>query len=693
MNDAANTDEDTPVTLAVLANDADVDGDALVVSAVGSAAHGAVTTDGATVTYTPNLGFAGSDSFAYTVSDPSGATASAQVNVTVQAVNTPPAAANDAAVTDEDTPVTVAVLANDTDGDGDALTVTAAGPASNGSTATDGVTVSYTPNANFHGVDTFTYGISDGQGGAASAQVVVTVNPVNDPPTALNDAANTDEDTPVTLAVLANDADVDGDALVVSAVGSAAHGAVTTDGATVTYTPNLGFAGSDSFAYTVSDPSGATASAQVNVTVQAVNTPPAAANDAAVTDEDTPVTVAVLANDTDGDGDALTVTAAGPASNGSTATDGVTVSYTPNANFHGVDTFTYGISDGQGGAASAQVVVTVNPVNDPPTALNDAANTDEDTPVTVAVLANDADVDGDALVVSSVGSAAHGTVTTDGATVTYTPNPGFAGSDSFAYTVSDPSGATASAQVAVTVQATIVHAGYALQFDGVNDFVKLTYTSSMMASGWKSTKTVSLWIKPTGPSTACAYSSVPGCDFIFGDKPQWWGITRGIINGADRIWIWNWDGNEDRIGIPYVPGEWVHVTLVHSGGVLRAFKNGVEVGSKASGPTVQPTTGALPWLQLGGMIHSASNNFAAEGLIDEVQIWNVARTASQIQQDMNHVLVGNEPGLAAYYRMSDGYGTIVTDDSIYNWNGTLYDGCCGVAPNGSLPQWVASSAF
>ena len=139
------------------------------------------------------------------------------------------------------------------------------------------------------------------------------------------------------MAVLANDADVDGDALVVSAVGSAAHGAVTTDGATVTYTPNLGFAGSDSFAYTVSDPSGATASAQVAVTVQAVNTPPAAANDAAVTDEDTPVTVAVLANDTDGDGDALTVTAAGPASNGNTATDGVTVSYTPKANFHGVE--------------------------------------------------------------------------------------------------------------------------------------------------------------------------------------------------------------------------------------------------------------------------------------------------------------------------------------------------------------------
>ena len=178
-------------------------------------------------------------------------------------------------------------------------------------------------------------------------------------------------------------------------------------------------------------------------------------------------------------------------------------------------------------------------------------------------------------------------------------------------------------------------AGYALQLDGVNDFVKLNYTSSIVGSGWQTSKTVSLWVKPTGPSPTCAYSSTINCDTLFGDKPQAWGIARGIVSGADRIWIWNWDGNEDRVGIPYVAGEWVHVTLVHGGGVLRAFQNGVEVGSKASGATFQPANGAQPVLHFGGLIISSGRNFTAEGLIDEVQVWNVARTASQIQQDMS----------------------------------------------------------
>ncbi len=240
-------------------------------------------------------------------------------------------------------------------------------------------------------------------------------------------------------------------------------------------------------------------------------------------------------------------------------------------------------------------------------------------------------------------------------------------------------------------------AGFALRFDGVNDFVALPDTRSVMGLGWETTKTVSLWVRPTGPATVCANGSAAWCDAILGDRPRWWGIARGILNGMDRIWVFNYDNSPgspiDVLGIDYAPGEWIHISLVHSGGVLHAIRNGVEVGATTSGATVQPNTGALPKLQLGGIIINASRNWTFEGSLDEVSLWNTARTAVQIQQDMFRTLSGNEPGLSAYYTMSDGAGVTLTDDGPASWSGTLMDGGGLVPPNGSPPVWVISDAF
>lgn len=231
-------------------------------------------------------------------------------------------------------------------------------------------------------------------------------------------------------------------------------------------------------------------------------------------------------------------------------------------------------------------------------------------------------------------------------------------------------------------------AGYALEFDGNNDFVELAETAAIMAPGWEDTKTVSMWVKPTGTST-CTVPTPLLCDAIFGDRARWWGISRGVVNGADRIWVWNYDGRADMIGIEYTLNEWVHIALVHSNGVLHAYKNGVEVGSVPSGTTIQPNTGALPVLHIGGIINNASRNWTFSGQIDEVRIWNVARTGSEITQDMNISLAGNEAGLAAYYKMSDGVGMTLTDDSGNGWTGTLFDGARGVPADGSPPTWVS----
>ncbi len=241
------------------------------------------------------------------------------------------------------------------------------------------------------------------------------------------------------------------------------------------------------------------------------------------------------------------------------------------------------------------------------------------------------------------------------------------------------------------------NAGYALQFDGVNDVVALPETQYVMGPGWQTTKTVSLWVRPTGTALTCANNSVGWCDSIFGDRSRWWGIVRGVLNGQDRIWFWNYDGSAgspvDVIGIPYTSGVWIHVSLVHGAGVLRAYLNGVEAASTPSGETLQPNTGALPKLYLGGVINSITRNWTYEGQIDEVSLWNTARTPAEVQQDMSRILSGNEPGLVAYYSMSNGSGTVLTDDGPASWDGLLLDGMSGVQPNGGGPQWVASGAF
>jgi len=115
----------------------------------------------------------------------------------------------------------------------------------------------------------------------------------------------------------------------------------------------------------------------------------------------------------------------------------------------------------------------------------------------------------------------------------------------------------------------------------------------MMASTWQKTKTVELWVKPEGASAICP-TGVPTCDAIFGDKPMWWGISRGIVNGQDRIWINNWDGNLDYVGITYTVGEWVHIAMVHSNGVLRAYKNGVELPASLAAPPSSQIRGRRP---------------------------------------------------------------------------------------------------
>ncbi|OUS11485.1 hypothetical protein A9Q89_08365 [Gammaproteobacteria bacterium 53_120_T64] len=191
-----------------------------------------------------------------------------------------------------------------------------------------------------------------------------------------------------------------------------------------------------------------TASSSATATT-AANNAPSASNDNASGNEDSPVTINALNNDSDPDGQTLSISAIGSASNGTTSTNGSTITYTPNADFNGSDSFSYSVSDGAGGSASATVNISVSPVNDAPTAVNDSASVSTNSSVTIDVLANDSDKEGSALTLVSVGSANKGSITISGSSVIYTAGKK-RGNDTVTYTVSDGE-ITSSASISIAI--------------------------------------------------------------------------------------------------------------------------------------------------------------------------------------------------------------------------------------------------
>jgi outer membrane protein OmpA-like peptidoglycan-associated protein len=274
--------------------------------------------------------------------------------------NTGPAAVNDSYTVDQDSADNhFAVLVNDSDPEGDELTIVTVGTPSNGTVVISASGILYTPNAGFYGTDSFNYSVEDGFGGTASADVTVVVRRLNEPPVAEDDEYTVMEDSSGNLfSVLDNDSDPNGHAITIIAVSPPGHGTVSINGEQVSYTPNPGYFGTDVFSYTIEDELGDQDLATVTVTVQDVNDPPVATDDMIVTVKDAPRVIEVLANDYDPDGDPLTIIEIIQPENkmGTVVINGDgTVTYTPMPIWWGTDSFQYTISDGRGGTATATV--------------------------------------------------------------------------------------------------------------------------------------------------------------------------------------------------------------------------------------------------------------------------------------------------------------------------------------------------
>jgi hypothetical protein len=387
----------------------------------------------------------------------------------------PPVAADDAYAVAEDNALVVGapgVLGNDSDPEGDPITaVLVSGPSNGGLVLNADGSFTYTPNANFHGSDSFTYQANDGLVGSNVATVSITVTPVNDAPVAADAAETTDEDVPVDVTLSATDVDLD--ALTFSIVSGPANGTLGsistpvvcvagTCTATVKYTPNAGVSGPDAFTYKANDGTVDSNVAMVDITVNAVDNAPTAVDDAATVAEDAaPTAIDVLANDTDPDGGPKSVVSVTQPANGTVVITGggTGLTYQPNVDYCNdppgttLDTFTYTLTPG---GSTATVSVTVTCVDDPPTAVDDAATVLEDDAATaIAVLANDTDVDGGSISIASVTQPANGTVaiTGGGTGLTYQPDPDYCNdgvtTDDFTYTLS-PGSSTATVSVTVT---------------------------------------------------------------------------------------------------------------------------------------------------------------------------------------------------------------------------------------------------
>jgi large repetitive protein len=484
-DDEETTQEDSPVTIDALGNDADPDNDALSIRDVGTPENGTAEVRGGEILYTPDANFNGTDTFEYTVVDANGATSTATITVTVEAVNDAPVARNDGVTTVEDTPLRIPqsdLLGNDVPGppneDGQ-LRVTAVGNARNGTVRLDdNGDVVFTPAPGYSGPASFVYTVTDNSGNTdtATANVDVTVDPVNDAPEAVNDRFETGEDLATTLDVLANDTDPEGelDAGSVEVITAPQNGETTISDGAITYNPRANFNGTDTLVYRVCDSGDPREcdTATVEILVGAANDAPTANDDAETTGEDTPVTVDVLANDEDPEGreelDPSTVeVTANPASGTTSVGDDGSITYRPNDDTFGTDVFTYRVCDtGEPQqCASATVEITVEQANDDPTAAADSAQADEGGPVILMdVLANDsADPDrGETLTVSRVTQPPNGQgaveVVPEGqpnaGKLRFTPGADFGGQTTFEYTISDGNGGTSTATVTVSVAPT-----------------------------------------------------------------------------------------------------------------------------------------------------------------------------------------------------------------------------------------------
>jgi autotransporter-associated beta strand protein len=438
---SVTTDEDTALPITLTGSDTDLD--PLTFTVVTAPANGSLSGTAPNLTYTPSSNFNGADSFTFKANDGTADSPTATVSITVNAVNDAPVALAQNVTTDEDTALPITLTGSDVENS--TLTYAIISPPANGTLTGTAPNLTYTPNTNFNGTDGFTFIVNDGTVDSLTATIVITVNPVNDAPVAIAQNVTTNEDT--TLPITLTGSDIENSALSFTIISPPANGTLSGTAPNLTYTPAPNFNGADSFTFIVNDGTVDSATATVSITVNPVNDVPVAIAQTVTTNEDTALPLTLVG--TDVENSTLDFSVLAPPTNGTLSGTAPNLTYTPNANYNGADSFTFIVNDGTVDSPAATVSITVNAVNDVPVATAQTVTTTEDTALPITLTGTDADLD--TLTYTIVSPPASGTLSGTAPNVTYTPAANFTGSTSFTFKVNDGTIDSATATISITV--------------------------------------------------------------------------------------------------------------------------------------------------------------------------------------------------------------------------------------------------
>ncbi|MGD9419158.1 MAG: Ig-like domain-containing protein, partial [Verrucomicrobiota bacterium JB025] len=437
--------EDTPTAITI--GGTDVDGDSLTFTVTVPPANGVLSGTAPDLTYTPSENYNGPDSFSFIVNDGTEDSDPALVTIDVNEGNDAPVATpqTDVPVL-EDTATGITLAGTDTDED--SLTFTVTVPPTNGVLSGTAPDLTYTPNENYNGPDSFSFIVNDGFVDSEPAVVSIVVSPVNDAPVATPQSdVPVDEDSSVAITLAGTD--VDEDSLTFTVTVPPTNGVLSGTAPDLTYTPNENYNGADSFSFVANDGTEDSDAATVTITVAPVNDAPVATPQTDVpVDEDS--SVAITLAGTDVDEDSLTFTVTVQPANGVLSGTAPDLTYTPNADYNGADSFSFIVNDGAEDSDAATVTIEVAAVNDKPVATPQSdVPVDEDSSVAITLAGTD--VDEDSLTFTVTVPPANGVLSGTAPDLTYTPNAGYDGPDSFSFVANDGTEDSDPAVVTITV--------------------------------------------------------------------------------------------------------------------------------------------------------------------------------------------------------------------------------------------------
>ncbi len=486
---------------------------------------------------------------------------------------------------------------------------------------------------------------------------------INDPPIAYGRTIVTKKNVQVECTLQAFDPE--GSGILYTVVAPPNYGSLRGAPPNLIYTPNTNYSGIDNFYFAATDDN-STARGTMKINVQ--NAPPTISPSySSMTTEDSLLTIVVTA--TDSDGDSLSYSITQNPTNGAISGTPPNYVYTPSVNFYGNDMFRVGVSDGSI-TSQASVIVTVNPVSDPPDIADDYGSLNiGESNVIIPILQNDTDPDNDSLwIIDSilVGSSGQAVVNLDG-TITYTPsitlnkiqeNSYDRGTDTLRYSVTDGI-FTREGKVFINLDPTnnrpIAGFGSSLSFDGKNDYVRTGFNSQL------NTWTIELWVKsPDGPvnnDTSVLISR--GKNFqIYWDNPD--ANRRGSV-------VADVGGTEYYASYGTIlPDQWYYIAATYDGDTLKSYINGALITTNSS-PSGNPSNEDST-LKIGSNIIGTEN---FDGIIDEVRVWNTERSSSQIAADMQIIIDEGDPSLIGYWRFDERNGTITYDATGNSSHGIL----------------------